>query len=301
MNKLISVIIPTYGGGQYLIRCVDSVLAQTYQNIEVIVVDDNGIGTQNQLLTQGKMRYYENDKRVKYVCHEVNKNGAAARNTGFLYSSGEFIALLDDDDIYLPEKIEKQVADINALDDSYALVYCNREAFQNGKSMGVRSEPKSGYLFYEVMMHDVVIGSSSLLIRRKVWKEIGGFDETFRRHQDYEFTARIAHKYKVYGENFIGFNRYLLNRNSPQSIDIAYTYRKHFIEKMMPYIETLPHSQKKEVIYSNYMSVCIQYLKRGNIKSFLKMYNSIRPGFYGLKYIFRNFILVIKNCLNIKK
>lgn len=297
MNKLVSVIIPTYGGGQYLNRCVDSVLAQTYQNIEVIVVDDNGLGSPNQLLTQKVMEEYKDDPRVKYICHEVNKNGSAARNTGFRKSSGDYISLLDDDDIYLPEKIEKQVRDIEALDDSYALVYCRREAFLDGKSVGLGRNPQSGSLFYDVMMHHVVIGSSSLLVKRSVWQEFGGFDESFRRHQDYEFTARITSKYKVYGENFIGFHRFLLNRNVPQDIEIAFRYRKHYIEKMMPYIEKLPPKQQKEIIYSNYMSVCIQHLSKGNIVEFIKMYYSIHPGIYGVKYLLKSFSAALKNRL----
>ena len=102
MNKLVSVIIPTYGGGEYLKRCIESVLAQTYPNIEVVVVDDNGLGTPNQLLTQKVMQEFKDDTRVKYVCHEINKNGSAARNTGFRNSKGEYICLLDDDDEWLP-------------------------------------------------------------------------------------------------------------------------------------------------------------------------------------------------------
>ena len=205
MINLVSVIIPSYGGGQYLARTIDSVLNQTYPNIEIIVVDDNGVGTSNQLSTQKVMQKYDTNEKVKYVCHEVNKNGSAARNTGFRHSSGKYIALLDDDDEYLSEKIEHQVADIEKLDDSYALVYCGNEVVY-GEDVKIKPKTKSGHLFYEVMMHEVTIGSDSLLIRRSVWEELNGFDESFRRHQDYEFTARAAHKYKVYAEDFIGFS-----------------------------------------------------------------------------------------------
>ena len=97
MDKpLVSVVIPTYGGAEFLKRCVDSVLSQTYPNIEIIVVDDNGLDTPNQLLTAKVMAEYNNNASVKYVCHKVNINGSAARNTGFKNSKGEYIALLDD-------------------------------------------------------------------------------------------------------------------------------------------------------------------------------------------------------------
>ena len=297
MNKLVSVLIPTYGGGQYLRRTIDSVLAQTYSHFEVIVIDDNGVGTENQKKTQAVMDAYKDESRVMYLCHEVNRNGSAARNTGFAHSKGDYICLLDDDDEYYPEKVERQVSDISSIDNSYALVYCRREAFLNGKSLGLGKETRSGYLFYDIMMHNVVIGSSSLMVRRNVWQEFGGFDESFRRHQDYEFTARIASKYKVYGEDFVGFNRYKLGRNVPQNIETAFRFRKHYIERMMPYIEKLPKRKQKDIIYSNYMTVCFMHLKEKDVYGFLRMYHSIRPGFYGIKYIIKHLFVGIKSKL----
>ena len=92
IKNLVSVIIPTYGGAEYLSRCVDSVLAQTYANIEIIVVDDNGLNTPKQKETASVMSKYSSLKNVKYVCHEVNINGSAARNTGVKNSDGEYIA-----------------------------------------------------------------------------------------------------------------------------------------------------------------------------------------------------------------
>jgi len=96
MEKFVSVLIPTYGGGQYLHRTIDSVLAQTYPHFEVIVIDDNGVGTENQKKTQAVMEQYKDESRVIYICHEVNRNGSAARNTGFAHSKGDYICLLDE-------------------------------------------------------------------------------------------------------------------------------------------------------------------------------------------------------------
>lgn len=179
MGPLVSVIISSYGGGQYLARAVISVLMQTYQDVEVIVVDDNGVGTDAQIATESVMSNFKDNKRVKYVCHEINKNGSAARNTGANAARGKYLALLDDDDEYLPEKIERQVELLEQLDESYALVYCGHETFVDGKSIGITHKTKSGHLFYEVMKHDVLIGSTSFLIRREAWDSIAGFDESF--------------------------------------------------------------------------------------------------------------------------
>lgn len=295
MNKpLVSVVIPSYGGGEFLQRAVNSVLQQTYPNVEAIVVDDNGLGTPNQLATAEKMAEYKANERVKYICHKVNKNGSAARNTGVDHSTAKYIALLDDDDEFLPHKIEKQVEDIENLDDRYALVYCGLETFLNGKSLGYKHKTHSGSLLFEVLMHQAVIGSSSLLIKREVWNKLGGFDESFRRHQDWEFTARVAYAYMVKAEDFIGFNRYLTQRNSPKNPDTVMMYRKHYIEKMLPYMSVLPKEQQEMVRVSNLMDACIQYVKYKRWRDFFNIYRSIKPGMLGVKMIYRRILLIIK-------
>ena len=80
--KRVSVIIPTYKRSKYLIRAINSILNQTYKNVEIIVVDDNGKNTPDQIETEKELQKYINNKHIIYSVHEKNKNGAAARNTG---------------------------------------------------------------------------------------------------------------------------------------------------------------------------------------------------------------------------
>ena len=94
MQQLVSVIIPTYKGADKINSAVDSVLNQTYKNIEVIVVNDNGENEPEQLLTAEKMKKYETFENVKYLVHKKNINGSAARNTGIRASKGFFWAFL---------------------------------------------------------------------------------------------------------------------------------------------------------------------------------------------------------------
>ena len=115
---LISVIIPTHSGSQVICRAVDSVLSQTYPNIEVVVVDDNGKESEEQITTEKAMKKYASDDRVKYLAHDVSLHGSAARNTGVKHSSGEFIALLDDDDYFLPNNLEEHYKTKKCLNDS---------------------------------------------------------------------------------------------------------------------------------------------------------------------------------------
>ena len=112
MNKdypKVSVIIPTYGGSDSLIRAVESVLAQSYCSFDVIVVDDNNPNTRARKQTELMMQRYTQDSRVIYIKHEHNKNGAAARNTGAKFSESKYLCLLDDDDIFLTNRLLYQV------------------------------------------------------------------------------------------------------------------------------------------------------------------------------------------------
>ena len=281
MGRLVSVIIPSYGGGEYVNRAVDSVLAQTYQDIEVVVVDDNGLGTEKQIVTRQRMSKYVGNPRVQYVCHEVNKNGSAARNTGFRYTNGDYIALLDDDDLYYPDRIEKQVSLLDTLDDDYALVYCGCEVYQGDKRIGEIHPVDSDDMLFDLLAHNMTIESSSILMRRSVYEELHGFDESFRRHQDWEFTARIAASFKMKAIDIIGVRRYLEFRNSAKTPEQVKQYREHYLEKMMPYISRLSEKQKKEVLIRNRVDVAIQYLKKKDIIGFLKAYHDARPGFKG--------------------
>lgn len=273
--KLVSIIITTHRGSGYIQRAVESVLNQVYKNIEVIVVDDNGLNSEEQIKTRNKIEQYCSDKRFKYIAHEVNINGAAARNTGFKVSTGEYISFLDDDDIYLSTKISSQVKVLDSLDDGWGMVYCSVAIKnQNGSTM-IRKAEKSGHLLYDLLLHRVVIGTNSMLIRRKVYEELNGFDESFLRHQDYEFTARVSANYKIKAIEDIGFEYYReISRNNPQSIEIAQKYRSHYIDKMLPLIRSFDKRKQQIIICSNSLEVTSSYLKRGEIKKFYKVFNN---------------------------
>lgn len=286
-KDLVSVIIPTYGGPEFLPRCIESVLSQTYKNIEIIVVDDNGIDTPKQLETTKVMEKYKSYPNVKYICHEVNRNGSAARNTGVKASKGEFISFLDDDDEYYPKFAENQIEVMKALSDDYALSYTSFELYSGSKLISTFHANKDGYLLYEVLMHSFEIPTSSMMIKRRVIEEINGFDETFRRHQDWEFLARIAANYKIQCCVRLGYKRHLAFRNSPSNPNLYKEYRMYWLDKMEPYIKLLDTKQRKNVFLSNRMDVLFNYLKCRDIKAAMKEWREIKPGMYGVRFILR--------------
>lgn len=268
-ENLVSVVIPTYGEPLYLGRCIDSVLQQTYNNIEIIIVDDNGIGTPNQIATSAVIDQYKGNN-IKYVCHEKNKNGSAARNTGVKNSEGRYIAFLDDDDAFLPAKIERQVKLIESLSDEYAFVYCSHDIYMDDRLVRHVIAEKSGNLFFEKISHQIEIQTSGVLIRKEAFEEVKGFDESFRRHQDWEFIERVLFKYKAQADNFVGYIRYLYFRSASINPGQAREWRNHYLSKMKPYIDTLSHNQARMVYSINSIDIVLLYLKAKDYGGFIK-------------------------------
>lgn len=292
-NPLVSIIIPSYGGPDYLPRCIGSVLNQTYKNIEVIIVDDNGIGTPHQIETARIMSQYHKDSRVKYICHEMNINGSAARNTGFKASCGKYIAFLDDDDEYNKDFIETQVDILKSTSNEYAISYSSFNLCSNGTIVSTVKAVKQGDVFFDFLIHSFEMPTSSMLFKTSVVEEVGGFDETFRRHQDWEFVTRILSKYKVIANDIIGYKRHLIFRNSTNNVKIFKEYRMYWLDKMQPYIAKLDMSKQEEVYFLNRMDVLFMFLKSKDLKGAISEWNEIAPGVSGIKYIVRRFCKTI--------
>ena len=122
-DVLVSVVIPTYSRSDTLERALNGILKQTYQNLDIIVVDDNPPNSVYRLFVQQIIKKYASDQRIRYIQNTQNLGGAGARNVGIEAAKGEYIAFLDDDDEYYPEKIEKQLkVFLNSDSDKLALV-----------------------------------------------------------------------------------------------------------------------------------------------------------------------------------
>lgn len=293
-KKLVSVIIPTHCGSNVIKRAIDSVLRQTYDNIEIIVVDDNGIGTKEQIKTSEKLKEYGNNKRIKYICHEVNKNGSAARNTGVDYASGEYISLLDDDDEFYEEKIEKLLNLLEALPKEYVLVFGNSDGYCGGKLKYSNKAHVPDRPLYNILLHRYSIGTSAFLMRKEAYDSLGGFDKDFKRHQDWEFFARVIANYKIEAINTPASIRHLVDRHSITSADELVRTRLFYIERMKPYIGILAPKEQKDIVIYNTLDVLIKYISEHQYKKFILEYICLHPGLRGILFFLRRFMLFLK-------
>ena len=197
-GPVVSIVIPTFRRPAFLERAIASVLDQTFVAWELVVVDDNGRGTPDQQATEAFMGRYAVDSRIAYMAHSSNKGGSAARNTGVRSTSGEFVAFLDDDDEWLPEKLERQMAAFETAGERVGLVYTGAKVVEAG---GGAAGAGRTYLevpsarrdvFARLLGHNVVGTTSSILCRRGVLTDAGLFDETLGASQDYDLYLRLA-------------------------------------------------------------------------------------------------------------
>lgn len=189
MNELVSVIIPTFNREKTIIRAVESVLNQTYCNVEVIIVDDCSTDNTVNILHNK----YDADGRV--IIEQLKKNSGAcvARNRGIEISRGSFISFLDSDDAFYPFKIERQMEALsNSLCDVCATDYDRID--QDGHKSKIAVKKLTGNELYEELLFCNFITTGTLLGKRNCF-EITKFDESLPRYQDWDLVLRLCKKY----------------------------------------------------------------------------------------------------------
>lgn len=213
MKPLVSVIIPNYNYERYLREAIDSALGQTYPNIEIIVVDDGSTDDSRQIIES-----YGREIRAVF---QQNQGVSAARNSGVVQSKGEFVAFLDADDIWLPEKIESQVARFEQ-DRDLGLVHvwivdvdadtCEIEPHLDGKE---------GWVAEALLLGEPVIygGGSGFLVRRTVLDDVGVFDTNLSTSADWDIFVRIAIKYRFGIVNRILLKYRIHDSNMHQNVE----------------------------------------------------------------------------------
>lgn len=267
MPPLVSIVIPTYKRSVFLRRAIDSALNQTYKEIEIIVVDDNNDGDNFRKETEEVMKHYESDRRVHYLKHTFNINGSAARNTGIKFSKGKYIALLDDDDYFAPKKIELQVEMLE-----------NTPVFQAVCCNYLKTYKKYVYKVSDLKLNDGGVytcemlsgkidlaAGSTILIRNEVFQKIGYFDESFIRHQDWEFLIRFFREFKL------GFVDETLTRIYSDGIrnyskaENVKSLKVHLLGKFEEDIKNMSPICQQAVFHFQWFEVALLFLKEKKI------------------------------------
>ena len=291
---LVSVVIPTYKRSDMLERAIESVRNQTYNNLEILVVNDNIEGDEHSVLLEQRMLKYASDKRVILVRQSKHINGAAARNAGIRLARGEYLAFLDDDDWWENTKIEEQVGLLKQLPKDWGGVSCLWRRYKCGKLVFASIPYKDGMINNEVLQRRIEIGTGSLLMRREAVDECGYFDENLKRHQDVQFFAYFTEKYKI---KLI--KKYLYNynvddsRNRPNSNSILEIKNSYYTSVK----SILNKKSKKEInqfyIMNNYeiaISMFVGHKFKEFAKYFITIFRYPSTFIFSIKRIFERLI-----------
>lgn len=272
-NPLVSVIIPTYKRATMLPRAIDSVLNQTYSEIEVVVVDDNNPKTEDRKNAEIIMESYKNNLKVKYIKHEKNKNGSVARNTGIQASTGHYVAFLDDDNYFYTNKIEKQV---NYLlnHPEYKAVYCG---IQRGEKAIIPTQV--GNLTYEQLSGANIIDTNMIMIEKSIVMLFGGWDERLKRNQDVSFMLRYfktGNQVGVVSEVLAYYD--LSDRSNvsrPRENEKNFDQFLNYYDDQIKECENNMKNAESKIYSYRYRGVLLNYLKSkdyiGAIKVYFKM------------------------------
>ena len=192
-NFKVSVIIPTHNRPELLKKAVSSVLNQTYKNLEIIVIDDGLEKRAEEVINSF------HDTQLKYIQHLEEKGGSAARNLGIKNATGYFIAFLDDDDEWVPEKLAIQMAQFESTPREVGFcfsavenIYSDRKYITTVPS-GIGDYHKLALSYFKSML------TVTLIVKKYVFEEIGMFDEQFPSHQEADLMIRVTKKFKGLG------------------------------------------------------------------------------------------------------
>ena len=208
----VSVIIHTYNNEKFIAETVASVLNQTYKDYEIIVVDDGSVdGTRDVLMPyMQKIRYH----------YKENGGIASAKNAGIGLSQAEFVAFLDHDDLWVPDKLQLQMEHFNE-NPQIGLVYAKYTSFRDGKEL--RTKPEKGYSgwIFKELLSKSFIQTSTVVVKRECLDAVGPYDETFSLGDEYDMFLRIARKFQC---GFVdkGLTRYRVHDTNASNNDFLF-------------------------------------------------------------------------------
>lgn len=285
---LVTIVIPTYKRQDRIVRAVDCALKQTVKEKEIIVVDDNGKGTKDQLETEQALQSYIQNNEIIYLINDKNSGGSFSRNQGLNIAKGEFITFLDDDDEIDPHKLEKQIQCLKEKGNEYSCCYTSFHKLLKNNKLYKNKEHIQGDVYVYALARSIYLGSgSNLLVRTSVAREIGGYDISFKRNQDLEFFARCVKNYKLaYVDEDLMTIHYEI-REFKRSYQDMIAVDDFYLSKFKNEIEQLS-SQEQKAIYQTVALERFRYsIPRHELKDSIHNLKENQVSFFlFMKYIF---------------
>lgn len=302
---MISVIIPTYKRSKNLTKAIDSVLIEE-GDFEVIVVDDNDPDSEYRKENEILLKKYSKNKKFKYIKHEKNKNGAAARNTGIRIAKGEYITFLDDDDLFCNGRIA--AIEKILIKEKPDFICTGILIKKNGiaeKTIIPNVNKSNRELQIELLNQKSFFGSgSNIICKKEIVDKINGFDESFIRNQDIEFVIRVLD----HAKNVRCIPEILVVKNVDDYMNVPLfktmvKVKEKLLSKFSYILDEISKEERKKIIVNNYYELLgVAYLKKdkSNLRECKNYLKSI--GLYSLKkdmklygkYIIKNFYLTKK-------
>lgn len=273
LNPKVSIVIPTYNQADFLPKAIQSALNQTYRDWEMIIVDDGSTDNTEEIVKGYK------ESRIRYIVKKYNFGVSAARNTGIKNSGGKYIAFLDSDDEWFPEKISCQMK-IFQKEDSKCGVVCTGGYIikDNKKTISIKSISLSSNSFYRKILLENTVGTSTVLVKKECFEKVGLFDESLKNCEDWDMWIRIAKYYKFIFIKLPLIKYYIHPGQQSENIFSKVNARKRILFKYQDELNN------RKFVYSYH------YYKIGNLCC---LSGKIREG---RKYLFKG-ILVYPFCL----
>jgi glycosyltransferase involved in cell wall biosynthesis len=250
-----SVVIPTYNRANIISKALESVFAQSYTNYEIIVVDDGSTDSTQQILKQyaGSIKYYK----------QKNQGAASARNLGIEKSKGDYIAFLDSDDSWFPEKLKKVIDSIEIKPET-GLFYSDFKRIDREGRLLKKENCKhivgKGYpriLFYNF------IGTSTVVVKRECFNKCGLFDEQLFRAQDWDMWIRISREFFIYHIPVVLVEHMWDSKGSISSSKESLLAQMKVVERALKTDQQLNHKQRRVIKAKSMSSLGLRYLRHG--------------------------------------
>jgi len=296
-NPLVSIIIPAYNAEKYIKRALESALAQTYKNIEIIVIDDGSTDKTAEIVKNYK------DPRIIYL-FQKNQGQGSARNNGIKKSQGEYITFLDADDYYFPQKVEKQVRFLENYP-NYQAVYCNALHFYSDNPtvfFKKKGNFHSGDIFKDLLQSSY-INPNTIMVSRKVLDKVGLFNENRYYPEDWELWLKISRAGFQFGYLDEDLVKVEIRPDSNTTMAIQPILKNNALKMFENIFSSMNYKEKvlyktEEILKKMRFKLAVAYLIGGHKKDFFKTFVGLSKfPFKIFAYLIGGFLIILPSVL----